>query len=425
MINEYKGSYTRRQELFCTEAEIATYANIVLYENEKIYVKMNSGVIRMKLGDGVTILRDLPYTKVFDGNLETVEKMLTDVQKDRVNLRRHVRCVGMSIWWYDGRELASSGYRGGVIARGYQTLIKERYYTNGLTSYAYSGCSLGGTGTGDSSCIMNYAYQWSGTKGDIWLLDTITNDFKRNIPIGTFWDNFAAQTGVTTYYGALKEFEKKVRALSGKNAVIIVSNACRRNSDGYTSTSVNAVGHTLLDYEKALLNVASWNDWLFVDQYRCALTDEAVEFATIDGLHLNNFGYTLAIRPWFECLDTLVEKTGEPVSVDMNVGKYIDGDSNHVTYGMVLDTVSSDWQTSDYIPVTLGEKYRYIGNTEVEGGNLVSCVFGYDSNYASIANIVEQGNYSNGLSFSIPDNVSYIAVCGYVGSGNTLSVYKI
>lgn len=76
MSNEYQGGYTRRQELTCTEAQIATYADIVLHLNEKIYVRMNSGVIRMKLGDGVTGLRDLPYTKVYDGTLEEVEAML-------------------------------------------------------------------------------------------------------------------------------------------------------------------------------------------------------------------------------------------------------------------------------------------------------------------------------------------------------------
>lgn len=78
MSNEYQGGYTRRQELTCTEAQIATYADLVLHENEKIYVRMNSGVIRMKLGDGVTSLRDLPYTKVYDGDLATVEAWLDE-----------------------------------------------------------------------------------------------------------------------------------------------------------------------------------------------------------------------------------------------------------------------------------------------------------------------------------------------------------
>lgn len=82
MSNEYQGGYTRRQELTCTEAQIATYADIVLHLNEKIYVRMNSGVIRMKLGDGVTGLCDLPYTKIYDGTLEDVEAMLNTRLED-------------------------------------------------------------------------------------------------------------------------------------------------------------------------------------------------------------------------------------------------------------------------------------------------------------------------------------------------------
>ena len=90
MSNEYQGGYTRRQELTCTEAQIAMYADLVLHENEKIYVRMNSGVIRMKLGDGVTGLRDLPYTKVFDGTLEEVEAMLDSIHEDYTALAEAV-----------------------------------------------------------------------------------------------------------------------------------------------------------------------------------------------------------------------------------------------------------------------------------------------------------------------------------------------
>lgn len=89
MSNEYQGGYTRRQELTCTEAQIATYADIVLHENEKIYVRMNSGVIRMKLGDGVMNLRDLPYTKVFDGDLATVEAWLA-AKFDKANIAQEL-----------------------------------------------------------------------------------------------------------------------------------------------------------------------------------------------------------------------------------------------------------------------------------------------------------------------------------------------
>ena len=78
MSNTYAGGYTRRQELVCTESEMAAYADAVLYENEKIFVRMSDGTIRMKLGDGKTGLGALPFTKVFDGDLATVEAWLAE-----------------------------------------------------------------------------------------------------------------------------------------------------------------------------------------------------------------------------------------------------------------------------------------------------------------------------------------------------------
>lgn len=386
-----------------------------------ITVKSNLAV----LNDNKLDKSDITQKLGNDNDKVVSQKMVTELEKDRVNLRRHIRCVGSSIWWYDGKLLPSNGYRGNVFARGYQTLLKERYYFNQLSNYCYFGNSLGGTTIDDTNSIINKTSEWNGTIGDVWILDTITDDFKRNIPIGTFSDNFVGETGITTYYGALKEFEKKVKELSKNNYTIIVANALRRNNDGYTSTSINAAGHTLLDYERALLNVASWNDWLFVDQYRCDITDEVVQWATIDGLHLNNFGYNLAIRPWYKCIDTLIEKTGEIVNVNMVTNKYLDGDSTSETYGMILDTVSEEWETSDYIPVTFGEKYRYIATTDVNEAVNVACVFGYDSEYTPIEIIIPKADCMHGVSFNIPDNVSYISICGYVDGDYTISLFKV
>lgn len=73
MSTGYEGGFTRRQELTCTETEMAAYADVVLYENEHIYIKMNSGMIRLKIGDGKTGLLNLPWAKVFDATLDDVE----------------------------------------------------------------------------------------------------------------------------------------------------------------------------------------------------------------------------------------------------------------------------------------------------------------------------------------------------------------
>lgn len=73
----------------------------------------------------------------------------------------------------------------------------------------YYGYSLGGTTESDEKSIANAASTWTGEAGDVWTLDTITNDFKRNIPIGTI-DDYTNNTGITTYYGALRVFKDKI-----------------------------------------------------------------------------------------------------------------------------------------------------------------------------------------------------------------------
>lgn len=60
----------RRQEFTCTEQEIASYPDKVLAENEVIYVRMNDGTIKMKMGDGTTRIYDLPFVKVFDAHIK-------------------------------------------------------------------------------------------------------------------------------------------------------------------------------------------------------------------------------------------------------------------------------------------------------------------------------------------------------------------
>lgn len=216
-------------------------------------------------------------------------------------ISRNVNWVGHSIWWYDGNKLGGNG----EVARGYQTLLKEQFGITQTGNYCHSGHSLGGLTTEDKNSLLESTAisTWQPSENAIWTLDTITNDFKRNIPIGTI-DDYNNNTGITTYYGALRVFKDKVTELSGEDAIIICSNALRRNNSGYTSTSENTQGHTLEDYELALMTIASKNKWIFVDQFRmCGVTDNSIMTTTIDGLHLNNFGYTLAVIPWIWAFD--------------------------------------------------------------------------------------------------------------------------
>lgn len=244
-------------------------------------------------------------------------------------IHKNVRWVGMSIWAFEFKILGN-GFGGNVRAKGYQSLLNEQFdfdWDNScLTSH--SGNSLGavqadvdavnnsGVHTYGSSIILRmYDEYETGANANydalsnaIWTLDTITNDFRREIPLGTT-DDYENNTGPLTYYGALRMFADKVIELSGTDAIVIAANSLRRNNSGYTSTSTNHVGCTLEDYEKALMYAVVKNGWYFVDQFRLSgITDNTITLTTVDGLHLNNTGYKLAVLPWIAVFDQIYNK---------------------------------------------------------------------------------------------------------------------
>lgn len=224
-------------------------------------------------------------------------------QSNKKTINRNVNFVGMSIWWYDGKTTNNSER---ALQVGYQSLLREQFNfkSDSGTNYCYSGASLGGTTANDVNSIMSESNQWNGEKDDIWTLDTIANDFKRNIPIGSISD-YDNATGVTTFYGALRAFSDKIKALSGENAIVICSNSLRCNDGGYTSVSANSRGHKLIDYELAIMTIAKRNNWYFVDQFRSGITDETLSITTLDGVHLNSFGYRLAVLPWIDVFNMI------------------------------------------------------------------------------------------------------------------------
>ena len=65
--------YTRRQELTCTLAELETYAGVVLYNGEVLYVKQADDTYDVKIGDGTTPVGELPYVVRY-----------TDIQNARI-----------------------------------------------------------------------------------------------------------------------------------------------------------------------------------------------------------------------------------------------------------------------------------------------------------------------------------------------------
>ena len=341
----------------------------------------------------------------------------------KTNINKNIHFVGMSIWWYDGNTLAASGFGGGVKARGYQTLIKECFNFTETYNHCYSGYSLGGTSNSDSNAIMSKASSWSGSQGDIWTLDTITNDFKRNIPIGSVSD-YENATGFATYYGALRAFRDRVIELSGDTAIVICSNALRRNNSSYTSTSKNTQDHTLVDYEKALIRVAVLNNWYFVDQYRLSgITDDTITLTTLDGLHLNNFGYTLAVKPWIEQLNIIAVKLTNDSSSEgtTSTNEYVVGYIS--TTGELIDG-NSNWKRTNYIEVAEGQKWKYTGDTSIVSGT-VCAVYGYDESMAPVSKILDNVDGKSGLEFTIPAGIDYIACCSCIKDFATFTIEKV
>ena len=242
----------------------------------------------------------------------------------KVQMKRSIVFLGHSIWRNDNYLVTyrNSGsfvtpFTGVFRGRGYQTLICEAFDFPSVSSPGpdggYSGYSLGGISATDDKSIAVVAQQadngWPNVQNAIWTIDFITNDFKRNVPLGTFAD-YKNATGPATFYGAVRQLYDRIRELSGNDVIIVFSNATKRNNSNYTSTSRNTVGCTLADYELALLTCAAANtDWYFVDQNRLSgITDENLPAVTADGLHLNNLGYTMAVRPWISVLRTLADK---------------------------------------------------------------------------------------------------------------------
>ena len=242
----------------------------------------------------------------------------------KIQMKRSIVFLGHSIWRNDNYLVTyrSSGsfvtpFSGVFRGRGYQTLMQEVFDFPSVASLGpdggYSGYSLGGTSATDSKSIAVVAQQadngWPSVPNAIWTIDFITNDFKRNVPLGTFAD-YKNATGPATFYGAVRQLYDKIKELSGSDVIIVFSNALKRNNSDYTSTSKNTVGCSLADYELALLTCAAANtNWYFVDQNRLSgITDENLPAVTADGLHLNNLGYTMAVQPWINVLRNLADK---------------------------------------------------------------------------------------------------------------------
>lgn len=226
---------------------------------------------------------------LYQSNIDSIQKSENSIKKTMVN-------VGMSIWYYDGGTYGSANTIDGegTICKGYQTLLEQVFTFDRVVKYAYSGYSLGVGNNSSHSIMSTKASTWVAQENAIWTLDTITNDFQRDVPLGVPSD-FDNATGINTFYGALRAFKDRVAELT-TSPIIVCANAVYRTF----GDTENGLGLTLEDYEKAMCYAAAHSGWYFVDQYRNSVNATNADMALYDGLHLSNFGYRLAVKPWVE-----------------------------------------------------------------------------------------------------------------------------
>lgn len=251
------------------------------------------------VGSSRLLVLDVLYKDSLEQRIRNIEGGI--VGKKKIN--KTLVNVGMSIWWLDATNYSSSNAVDGegTLCKGYQTLLQEQFEFDGVVKYAYSGFSLG-IGNSEESSIMNKkAATWTAQNNAIWTLDTIVNDFGRDVPLGTA-DDYINNTGISTFYGALRAFRDRMLELS-ENPIVICSNALVRTD---RTSKENSLGLTFEDYEKAMCYVASKEGWHFVDQNRYGGINEInAPYSLYDGLHPTNFGFRLAVKPWIEQMNII------------------------------------------------------------------------------------------------------------------------
>ena len=221
-------------------------------EYTEVTVPIN-GTIRFSSYRSIESSRSLVLDILYKDSLEERIRNIESNVNSRREISKKLVNVGMSIWWLDGTVYTNrNNFDNGQICKGYQTHLQEQFEFDGIVKYAYSGYSLG-IGNDDNASIMNVkASTWTEQNNAIWTLDTIVNDFGRNVPLGTI-DDYNNNTGIATFYGSLRAFKDRVYELS-ENAIIICSNALVRTD---RESKTNSLGLTFEDYEKAMCYAAA------------------------------------------------------------------------------------------------------------------------------------------------------------------------
>ena len=196
--------------------------------------------------------------------------------------------LGDSITWQDGKAYGQGDV--GAIARGYQTVIKEKLHTASYDNYGVSGApvangSKNGEGTVAKAKTVDYANY------DLCIIAGGTNDFKLDVPIGEIGNIGDKSFNDTTFFGAYRKMVEHI--LTEKPTIrICLFTPLHRNNGGYNISTTNKAGHKLIEYVNAIKAIGEMYSLPVCDVYsNSGINSLNLSVYTMDGLHPNDKGY--------------------------------------------------------------------------------------------------------------------------------------
>jgi lysophospholipase L1-like esterase len=291
---------------------------------------------------------------------------------------------------------------------------------NGFLAYhnaAVSGVAMTDTANGPG---INSIIRGTDVAGHaLAIIESGSNDFKLNVPLGAVGAMGDTNFDTSTFCGSLRDAIEYIWRNHPEMHIMLIADP-QRDNGGYDVNHINTAGHRLIDYVDAIREIGELYSIPVSDWYRgTGINALTLGIYTSDGLHLNMAGHmacgnrlaadiaNMACAYTYAALDPVwrdveITTTNHWLEPD-------DGSTNMVSGS------SKFWQTTQFIPVTPGQLWRYTGSVrpDVADG---PAVCGYDAGKAFTGILVAVGDYSDGVEFTIPGGVAYIR-CTFFADG--------
>ena len=259
-------------------------------KNIKLGLASASGSEGFRICDNFMGLNDETVDEIKNVTIN-VNNKYTQTQNSRWKGKTFVS-LGDSIMWQDGKQYNNANYPSnkGNIARGIQTLLKEKLEFASYNNIAVSGRPMAnGTANGDGTNATGKTIHYKDY--DLVIIGSGTNDFKLNVPLGALSD-IGSSFNTNTFIGAYQDLIEYI--LTDKPTIrICLFTPLHRNNGGYNSWNYsNKANHKLIDYVSAILELAKLYSIPVCDNYRnSGINKFNLDIYTMDGLHPHDKGY--------------------------------------------------------------------------------------------------------------------------------------